>query len=113
MELEPGEIKKVSFTLDKRSFAYWNQQIHDWHVETGLFNIEIGQSSRDICLTESVQVNSTVPIPVKYTMDSIVMDILDDPEAAESMKPLIQAIKDTLHPQGGSEAAGWFHPDKV
>ena len=35
--LEPGESKAVSFTLDKRSFAYWNQQIHDWHVETGVF----------------------------------------------------------------------------
>ena len=106
VELRPGETKQVTFSLDKRSFAYWNQQIHDWHVETGLFNIEIGQSSRDICLTESVQVNSTVPIPVKYTMDSIVLDIMEDPQAAEAMAPLMQAIKQTLAPDGeASEAA--------
>ena len=106
VELRPGETKQVTFQLDKRSFAYWNQQIHDWHVETGEFAIEIGQSSRDICLKETLIVNSTVAIPVKYTMDSIVLDIMDDPQAAEAMAPLMQAIKDTLSPGGeGSEAA--------
>jgi beta-glucosidase len=105
VELRPGETKQVTFTLDKRSFAYWNQQLGDWHVETGEFAIEVGQSSRDICLTETVRVNSTVAIPVKYTMDSIVLDIMDDPQAAEAMKPLMQAIKDTLMPEDGSEAA--------
>lgn len=103
VELRPGEVKQVTFTLDKRAFAYWNQEIHDWHVETGLFNIEIGQSSRDICLTESLKVNSTVALPRKYTMDSIVMDILEDPEAAGAMKPLIEAIGQTLHPQTDGE----------
>ena len=105
VELRPGETKQVTLTLDKRSFAYWNQQLGDWHVETGEFAIEVGQSSRDICLTETVRVNSTVAIPVKYTMDSIVLDIMDDPQAAEAMKPLMQAIKDTLMPEDGSEAA--------
>lgn len=105
VELRPGETKQVTFRLDKRSFAYWNQQIHDWHVETGEFAIEIGQSSRDICLKETLVVNSTVAIPVKYTMDSIVLDIMDDPQAAEALKPLMQAIKDTLMPDEASEAA--------
>ena len=63
MALEPGESKEVSFTLDKRSFAYWNEQIHDWHVETGDFTIQVGQSSRDISLTGTVTVKSTVELP--------------------------------------------------
>ena len=106
VELAPGETKEVTFTLDKRSFAYWNEQISDWHVETGEFLIEIGQSSRDICLTESVKVRSTVKLPRKYTMDSIVMDILEDEEAVEALKPVIEAIAGTLHPQHqGNEAA--------
>lgn len=106
VELQPGQTKQVTFTLDKRSFAYWNQEIHDWHVETGIFHIEIGQSSRDIRLTESVMVHSTVALPRKYTMDTIVMDVLEDPEAAEALKPLIEAIGGTLSPQQDtSEAA--------
>ena len=58
--LEPGESKDVSFTLDKRSFAYWNTKIHDWHVESGEFRIEIGPSSRDIACCAAVQVDSAV-----------------------------------------------------
>ncbi len=105
VELRPGETKQVTFTLDKRAFAYWNQEIHDWHVETGLFKIEIGQSSRDICLEETLVVNSTVELPKKYSMDSIVMDIMDDPVAAEALQPLMSAIKDTLMPGDAGEAA--------
>lgn len=106
VELAPGESKEVTFTLDKRSFAYWNEQISDWHVETGDFKIEIGQSSRDICLSETVRVQSTVKLPKKYTMDSIVMDILEDEEAVAALKPVIEAIGSTLVPQGdGSDAA--------
>ena len=106
VELNPGQTKQITFTLDKRSFAYWNQEIQDWHVESGTFRIEIGQSSRDIRLTESVVVNSTVELPRKYSMDSIVMDIMDDPAAVEVLQPLMSAIKDTLMPsEEGSEAA--------
>ena len=31
VDLQPGESREVSFILDKRSFAYWNREIHDWH----------------------------------------------------------------------------------
>ena len=105
VELQPGESKEVSFLLDKRAFAYWNEQISDWHVETGDFRIEIGQSSRDIEQTETVRVTSTVKLPRKYTMDSIVMDIMEDEEAVEKLKPVIEAIGGTLHPQHDSNEA--------
>ena len=64
--LNPGESKDVPFTLDKRSFAYWNETIHDWHVETGDFTIEVGGSSRDLPLCDSVKVESTVELPRHY-----------------------------------------------
>ncbi|MEG2081145.1 MAG: fibronectin type III-like domain-contianing protein, partial [Oscillospiraceae bacterium] len=58
--LAAGEEKEVSITLDKRSFAYYNVLIHDWHIETGDFEILIGASSRDIKLSDKVFVKSTV-----------------------------------------------------
>lgn len=105
--LEPGESKEVSFTLDKRSFAYWNEQIHDWHVETGDFTIQVGQSSRDISLTGTVTVKSTVELPRHYTADSIFMDIMTDPKAVQALQPLLDAIRQTLAPSGddATEAA--------
>lgn len=106
VELQPGESKDVSFTLDKRAFAYWNTDIGDWHVETGDFVIEVGQSSRDIEVSSTVRVNSTVELPRFYSMDSIIMDIMADPKAVKVLKPMMDAIQSTLHPQhDGDEAA--------
>lgn len=91
--LEPGESKDVTFTLSKRAFAYWNQDISDWYVETGDFKIEIGQSSKDIECSALVKVNSTVKIKKHYTADSIFMDILSDPNAAAKIEPMLLQLK--------------------
>lgn len=61
VELQPGESKEVTFTLNKWAFAYYNVDLKDWHVETGEFNILIGKSSQDIVLKESIHVTSTLP----------------------------------------------------
>ncbi|MGN0562994.1 MAG: beta-glucosidase [Candidatus Fimenecus sp.] len=58
--LKAGEAKTVEITLDKRAFAYYNVNIHDWHVESGAFKIMVGASSRDIRLETAVEVTSTV-----------------------------------------------------
>ena len=54
--LEPGEEKTVTMELNKRSFAYYNTTIGDWHVESGDFVIMVGASSRDIRLCQEVKV---------------------------------------------------------
>ena len=99
VELQPGESKDVTFTLNKRSFAYWNTQIHDWHVETGAFTIEVGQSSRAIEVSGEVTVESTVELPKHYTADSIFLDIMADPKAMKAIEPMMAAIKQTLAPE--------------
>jgi beta-glucosidase len=74
--LNPGEEKPVSFTLDKRSFAYYNTAIHGWVVESGEFSIDIGASSRDIRLIASITVEGTTEIPVVFTRYSTFGDIM-------------------------------------
>ena len=56
--LKAGESKEVTFELDDRSFAYYNVNIKDWHVESGEFEILVGASSRDIRLSGKVFVES-------------------------------------------------------
>ncbi|MFR8336736.1 MAG: glycoside hydrolase family 3 C-terminal domain-containing protein [Eisenbergiella massiliensis] len=90
VELAPGETKTVTFTLDKRAFAYWNTQLHDWHVETGEFRILIGKSSRDIQLEAAVTVESTVKVPVHYTMDTTFGDLMKDEKAMQIIAPMMQ-----------------------
>ncbi|MER1994334.1 MAG: glycoside hydrolase family 3 C-terminal domain-containing protein, partial [Eubacteriales bacterium] len=100
VSLQPGESKEVSFTLDKRSFAYWNREIGDWHVETGAFTVEVGASSRDLPLKAEVTVESTVELPRHYTQDSIFMDVMADPKAAPVMK---EFMKQTMEIFGHEE----------
>jgi len=64
IKLDPGESKSVSFTLDKRSFAYYNININDWHVESGDYEVRIGASSRDIRGRVTINIKSTVDAEV-------------------------------------------------
>ena len=103
--LNPGESKDVSFTLDKRSFAYWNDELGDWHVETGEYTVSIGHSSRDLAVCAAVKVNSTVKIPTYYTLDTIFMDLMADPEAVKALAPILDAIKKALIPGSDDRTA--------
>lgn len=76
-------------------------------METGEFTVEVGQSSRDIELCEKVTVKSTVRLNRHYTIDSIFMDIMDDPKAMEVLKPMLDSMAKLLGPSedDGSSAA--------
>lgn len=64
VELAPGETKIVSFTLDKRAFAYYETRCHDWFVECGEFAIEIGENCRDIRASVNIHVQSSQGLPM-------------------------------------------------
>ena len=106
--LQGGESKDVSFTLDKRSFAYWNTEIHDWHVESGEFILSVGDSSRNLPLSASVQVESTVELPRHYTPDSIYLDVMADPKARAIMEDFMRKSMEVFgheEESAGTEAA--------
>ena len=90
-DLQPGESKTLTFTLDKRSFACWNDQLHDWYAESGEYVIEIGESSRDIRACQPVKLISTASIPRRYDVNSIFLDIEGDSRAIAVLKPLMDA----------------------
>ena len=94
----------MTFVLSKRAFAYYNVQIKDWHVESGTFEIMIGKSSRDIVLTQTVTVESTVRLPMVYTTDSIMEDIFKNPEAKAMV---MEAMADSVNfaPEEGEEGS--------
>lgn len=61
VELEPGESKTVTFPLDDRSFAIWNE---GWQVPAGTYRVLVGASSRDIRLEAPLEVTGAeIPAP--------------------------------------------------
>lgn len=89
VDLQPGETKQVSFTLDSRAFAYYNVKLKDWHVETGEFEILVGTSSQELVLAERVVVESTVILPKSYTRNSTIGDLMGDPQAAAIIQGML------------------------
>ncbi len=82
--LAPGEEKVVEFTLSKRDFAFYDTELEDWYAESGDFEILIGKSSRDILLTDTILMESTVERPFLMDDRTTLSDILAytaDPQA--------------------------------
>lgn len=48
--LKAGEEKKVTLTLNKEAFQYFNDVKNKWEIDPGVFEFIIGSSSRDIRL---------------------------------------------------------------
>jgi len=86
VELQPGEKKTVKFALDRRAFAYYNTELGDWHVESGVFDILIGASSRRILLQSAVEVEGGTAVPVTYHRNTVIGDLLANPQTADMGK---------------------------
>lgn len=50
VNLQPGESKRVTLTLDRRAFSYYDVNKKDWSAEPGNFTILVGAASDDIRL---------------------------------------------------------------
>lgn len=84
--LRSGETKTVEFHLDKRSFSYFNTDIHDWMMESGEYILEVGKSSRNIILRKKVKITGGSGIVRKPDCDTPLGDVLQIPGAVEVLR---------------------------
>ncbi len=54
--LQSGETKRVTLSLDQRSFAYFAPDIRRWKVDPGTYEISVGGSSRDLPLKQNFEI---------------------------------------------------------
>ena len=101
VELQPQEEKTVEMELDKRSFAWYNTDIHDWYAASGEYEILAAASSRDIRLKKTVYVESTRELPMHIHMNTTIGELLENPKT----KAVIEGMTDSLiqHMGGSSE----------
>jgi beta-glucosidase len=92
IELAPGEAKQVRFTLDRRAFAFFHPDIHDWHVESGWFEVLIGRSSQDIVASARVEVTGEPLPPSPIHLNSTIGDVLKQPALAETFLAWLEML---------------------
>ena len=86
VQLAPGETKTVTMELDKRSFAWYNTELHDWYAASGKYEILIGASSRDIRLSETIELSSSQVIPMHIHMNTTLGELFNNPDTKEAAK---------------------------
>ena len=90
--LAPGETKTVTVYLDERAFAYYHPAYRDWVTESGEFDILVGRSAADICLKETVKMESTQQLPSVLHKESTIRDWFEDPRGAAVLGPVLQKV---------------------
>jgi beta-glucosidase len=104
--LKSGEKKTVSFTLDRRSFAYWDVEIHDWAVQSGKFEIEVGPSSVCLPLKITIEVKAKQARFKPITRYSTIGDIMAIPGGAEIVMEMFGQMAKIFGVDGPGDPAG-------
>ena len=87
--LQPCETKTVTFTLDKRAFAYYEPKVHDFFVESGEYSIEVGESCRDIRLSKSVHVEGTTLLSFTIDANTTIGQLMKHPKGAAFIRQMM------------------------
>jgi beta-glucosidase len=56
--LQPGQSRRITIPLNRRSFSYFDPAAHRWTVDSGEYEISVGASSRDLRLKQNVELTA-------------------------------------------------------
>lgn len=57
--LQPGETQSVTFTVTPRDLSFWDVETNGWKAEPGIFEIHVGNSSRDLAGRATIKLTDT------------------------------------------------------
>jgi beta-glucosidase len=96
LELAAGETIQIDFSIPLSDLAYFDVDEEAWITETGLYQVYIGASSRDIRLTDTIIIQNEIIRYVgdpskraakqKFSLDSRLMDVLSDPRGEKILR---------------------------
>ncbi|MGH2344142.1 MAG: glycoside hydrolase family 3 C-terminal domain-containing protein, partial [Chloroflexota bacterium] len=83
----PGDDVEVRFQLIGRYFAIYDPRAGIWVTKSGIFDLLIGASSRDIRLRQTVELEATNPLPVHLDRLSPLHAWLANPAGRAALQP--------------------------
>ena len=52
--LKSGESRRIEIAVDRSSFSYWSEKAQAWTMDSSIFFIQVGTSSRSLCLEQFI-----------------------------------------------------------
>lgn len=104
VELQPGETKSVSISLDFRAFAYYHPEYKQWITEDGELDILIAASAADIRHTLTVTLESTLDLPCILDKESTIREWMADPRGRAVFGPFYAQIEAQSRKMFGGES---------
>lgn len=113
VSLEPGETETVRMELNKRSFAWYNVKLHDWYAASGTYEIQIGKSSREIVLCDTVELTTDVKVPMEIHKNTTVGQLLRNPDMAQVLQEALGEMMSTMGAGGGEASTEAISPEMI
>lgn len=86
VELKPKEKKHLLVRLDKRAFCWYNEKKGAFQADSGRYQIEVGSSSRDIRLKDTIEMDYGQREREPLTLNSYLAQIVSD----SSLRPALE-----------------------
>lgn len=103
--LEPGEERTVTFQLEKRAFAHWDREVHNWRVAGGDYEVQIGTSAEEIVLRQLIKVEDEyIETGRKYNIMTPVCDAQKNPEGKAFLEKIMPKVNERISRLGKDKA---------
>lgn len=90
VSLDYGEKRKVLFELEYSDFASYDEELHNWTVEEGIYCISIGTSSKKIMCSMDVYLDTISPY--SYHENSSIKELYENTIIRDHMKKLLDRL---------------------
>ncbi|MCJ8313354.1 MAG: glycoside hydrolase family 3 C-terminal domain-containing protein [Saccharospirillaceae bacterium] len=92
-DLAPNESKTVTIVLCDRAFEHYVPHLNRYACEAGLYEIRASSSSRDIRLTQTVNIQSNDPVKIKPTQKDTVFEWFEDERTFADIDELLKLLE--------------------
>lgn len=80
ISLAPGESKEVIFTLTKRDFSYYNEEVESFEMPSGEYKVQICANAEKVILSESRTLEGVyAKSKIVYTMHTPIAEVVKNP----------------------------------
>ncbi|WP_346854559.1 glycoside hydrolase family 3 C-terminal domain-containing protein [uncultured Draconibacterium sp.] len=100
ISLKKGEEKLVSLKLNPDDFKYYSTKYNSWKSDSGEFEILVGSSSRDIRLSQNVNLTATQKYYQVYDINSTIGDLAEHPLGAEFISGIRKMSQSRVNMEG-------------